>query len=58
MLYGKGSGTVLGAATGGAAVVALPQTGANTTVQIALAVAAGLAVWAAVYVARAKFSQR
>lgn len=54
---GKGGGIVapvLGAAT--AAV--LPQTGMNSAVEIALAAAAGLAVWAVVYVAMTKFAKR
>ena len=54
---GKGSGpipAVLGAST--AAV--LPQTGMNTAVQIALAVAAGLVVWAAVYFGMSKITKR
>lgn len=46
---------VLGAAT---TAVALPMTGASNVVQIALAAAAGLAVWAMIYVGVAKFGKR
>ena len=45
------AGTVLGASV-------LPVTGMTNAVQIALAAAAGLAVWALVYVAGTKFSKR
>jgi LPXTG-motif cell wall-anchored protein len=44
---------VLGAST----VAALPQTGANSAVQYAVAAAAGLAVWAMVYVGMSKFGR-
>jgi LPXTG-motif cell wall-anchored protein len=45
---------VLGAST--AAI--LPQTGANSGVEYAVAAAAGLAVWALVYMGMAKFGSR
>jgi hypothetical protein len=56
-MYGQGNGTpqVLGAVATGAV---LPLTGVSNAVQIALAAAAGLAVWAVVYVAYAKFGNR
>jgi hypothetical protein len=55
-MYGKGSTpVVLPAAT---TAVVLPATGAHSYVGIALAVAAGLAVWAGLYVAQAKFGKR
>lgn len=56
-MYGQGNGTpqVLGAVTTAAV---LPLTGVSNVVEIALAAAAGLAVWALVYVAAAKFGQR
>jgi hypothetical protein len=59
-MYGQGSGLppVLGAATGAGAAAVLPQTGVNSVVEIALAVAAGLAAWAVVYVASAKIAKR
>jgi len=38
--------------------VVLPATGAHNFVGIALAAAAGLAVWAVLYVAQAKFGKR
>jgi hypothetical protein len=56
-MYGQGNGTgaVLAAAT---TATVLPVTGMNNAVQIALAAAAGLAVWAVVYVAYAKYGKR
>ena len=59
-MYGQGSGTpaVLAAATGVGAAAVLPHTGATGIVEIALAVAAGLAAWAVVYVATAKYAKR
>jgi hypothetical protein len=60
MYTGKGGGSnpiVPIAATLGASTV-LPRTGMNTALQIALAAAVGLAVWAVVYIAMAKFSKR
>jgi len=56
-MYGQGSVTpvVLGAA---AAAGVLPLTGMSNAVEIALAAAAGLAVWALVYVAVTKFGKR
>jgi hypothetical protein len=54
---GKGGGLiapVLGAST----VAVLPRTGVNSAIEFALAAAAGLAVWALVYVAMNKFSKR
>jgi zinc transporter ZupT len=49
---GKGAGAVL------ATAAVLPVTGMNSATQIALAVAAGLAVWAVVYMAAAKLNKR
>ncbi len=46
---------VLGAATTAAV---LPLTGVSNVVEIAVAAAAGLAVWAIVYMAATKFSKR
>ena len=54
----KATPQVLGAAVGGLGASVLPQTGVNSVVQIALALAAGLAVWALVYVVMAKFGKR
>jgi hypothetical protein len=56
-MYGQGSGTptVLGAAT---TATVLPVTGMSSAVELALALAAGLAVWVVVYVAAAKFGKR
>jgi hypothetical protein len=52
-MYGKGSGVppVVTAAT-------LPVTGSHGAVGVALALAAGLAAWAGLYVAQAKFGKR
>jgi LPXTG-motif cell wall-anchored protein len=63
-MYGQGNNIpqVLAACTGVAAACAgaavLPQTGADTAISIAVAAAAGLATWAAVYVSAAKFGNR
>jgi len=56
-MYGQGNGTpqVLGAVTTAAV---LPLTGVSNVVEIALAAAAGLAVWAMVYFAVAKYGKR
>jgi len=56
-MYGQGNGTpvVLGAA---ATAGVLPLTGVSNAVEIALAAAAGLAVWAMVYVVSAKYGKR
>jgi zinc transporter ZupT len=54
-------GKVLGACTTAATVAGcatLPVTGMNSATQIALALAAGLAVWAVVYMAAAKLNKR
>lgn len=51
---GNGGGKVLAAATTAAA---LPVTGTKNVVEIALAVAAGLTAWAALYMARARASR-
>jgi hypothetical protein len=53
-MYGKGS--ILPAAIVPAAI--LPVTGMHNAVAIALAVAAGLAAWAVVYMAASKFNKR
>jgi hypothetical protein len=52
-MYGQGNGVpqVLGVATTGAV---LPLTGVSNSVEIATAAAAGLAVWAIVYLAYSK----
>jgi hypothetical protein len=50
MTYGKGAGTgvvTTAAVTTGAAV--LPNTGGNLVIEVAIAVAAGLVVWGALY---------
>ncbi|HVQ43987.1 MAG TPA: hypothetical protein VMT30_03410 [Candidatus Saccharimonadia bacterium] len=56
-MYGQGNlvPPVLGAATTAAV---LPLTGVNNAVEIALAAATGLAVWALIYVAAAKYGKR
>jgi hypothetical protein len=53
-------GEILGACTAAttvAGVCTLPVTGMNSAVQIALAVAAGLAAWGVAYMAVAKFNR-
>lgn len=55
-MYGQGSVTPVVPVVATAA--ALPVTGANNIVGIALAVAAGLAVWALIYAGVAKFGKR
>jgi hypothetical protein len=55
---GFGGPTVGGVVAGAGAAAVLPQTGMNSVVEIALAVAAGLAAWAVVYVASAKIAKR
>jgi LPXTG-motif cell wall-anchored protein len=53
-------GKVLGVATAvgtTATVAALPNTGSDTAVQIALAAAAGLVVWAGIYVVQSMFGK-
>jgi hypothetical protein len=56
-MYGLGNGTpqVLGAVTTAAV---LPLTGVRNVVEIAIAAAAGLAVWGVIYMATSKFSKR
>lgn len=56
-MYGQGTGTpqVLGAVTTAAV---LPLTGVSNVVEIALAAAAGLAVWGLVYLAATKYGKR
>jgi LPXTG-motif cell wall-anchored protein len=54
------SGKVLGACAGAGACLttyALPQTGMDSAVQVAVAAAAGLAVWAGIYIASAVFGK-
>ena len=53
-----GQGAVVAPVLGAATVAVLPRTGMNAAVEIALAAAAGLAVWAVVYFAFSKFSNR
>lgn len=59
-MYGQGNGTIPACVAGvtclGAAV--LPKTGMSTAIQLALAAAVGLAVWAVVYVVMSKFAKR
>jgi hypothetical protein len=53
-------GKVLGVATAvgtTATVAALPNTGSDTAVQIAVAAAAGLVVWAGIYVVQSMFGK-
>ena len=51
MNYTPGLGGVaVGVATGGVVGGILPVTGSNTAIQLAIATAAGLIAWAAVYV--------
>jgi LPXTG-motif cell wall-anchored protein len=60
-MYGQGSGVptkVVPAVLGAATATVLPQTGMNSAIDIALAAVAGLAVWAVVYVAMAKYAKR
>jgi len=56
-MYGQGTAApaVLGAAT---TATVLPFTGVSNAVEIALAAAAGLAVWAMVYIAINRFNNR
>ena len=56
-MYGQGSIQPVPVVLGVTAV-ALPVTGVNNAVQIAIAAAAGLAVWAMIYVGVAKFGKR
>jgi hypothetical protein len=54
------TGNVLGACAGAATCVTaavMPSTGMDTAVQIAVAAAAGLAVWAGVYIVGAFFGK-
>ncbi|MDB5178504.1 MAG: hypothetical protein JWN01_447 [Patescibacteria group bacterium] len=53
-----GKGGVVPAVLGAATAAVLPQTGMHSAVAIAIAAAAGLAVWAIVYAAMAKFNKR
>ena len=59
-MYGHGSGVpqVLGAATGVTTAAVLPQTGMGSAIQVAVAMAAGLAAWAVVYIVSNKLSRR
>ena len=54
-MYGKGSVSILPVV---ATAAVLPVTGVNNAVEIALAAAAGLAVWAVLYMANAKYGKR
>lgn len=53
-----GRGGVLPAVLAATTVAVLPRTGMNAAVEVALAAALGLAIWAVVYFAMSKFSQR
>jgi len=53
-MYTPGKGSILPVATTAAA---LPVTGTKNVVEIALAVAAGLIAWAALYMARSRANQ-
>jgi len=59
-MYGQGTSVpqVLGAATGITAATVLPQTGMSSAIQVAIALAVGLAVWAVTYMATSKFPKR
>lgn len=60
-MYGHGSNLVppVSAVVGtAAAATVLPTTGMNLTVELALSAAAGLAVWAVIYMLNAKLSSR
>lgn len=54
-MYGQGGPAVLGAVTTAAV---LPLTGMSNAVEIAIALAVGLAVWAVVYLGIVKFGKR
>jgi hypothetical protein len=56
--FGNGGTNPTAPVLGATTAAVLPVTGMNSAIQIALAVAAGLAVWALVYVATSKFSKR
>jgi hypothetical protein len=56
--FGNGNPNSVGPVLGVSTAAVLPVTGMNSAIQIALAVAAGLAVWALVYVAASKYSKR
>ena len=60
-MYGQGSSAIVpvaGAVLGASTMAVLPQTGMTNAVQIAIAAAAGLVVWAVLYVGMAKFGKR
>jgi hypothetical protein len=57
----KTGGQVLGVTTAAATTVtavSIPATGMDTVVQVAVAAAAGLAVWAGVYMVGSMFGKR
>ncbi len=58
-MYGSGSGTdkVIAPVLGVATAAVLPQTGVNTSIELALAAAAGLVVWAMVYGVMTKYKR-
>lgn len=57
-MYTPGKGGFVPVVAGASTAAILPQTGATGIIEIALAVAAGLAAWAVVYVATAKYAKR
>lgn len=57
-MYGRGAGSAAGVGAGLGATTMLPETGMNLAVQLAVAIVAGLAVWALVYGTTAKFGKR
>ena len=59
-MYGSGGTTtkIVPAVLGASTVAVLPQTGVNSAEEFAVAAAAGLAVWAMVYVGMIKFGKR
>lgn len=53
-----GKGAVIAPVLGVSTAAVLPKTGASTAIEIALAAAVALAVWAIAYTAMSKFSKR
>ena len=53
-----GKGGIVAPVLGVSTAAVLPQTGVNSAIQIAIAAAVGLAVWAIVYAVMSKFAKR
>ncbi|GAC1369406.1 MAG: hypothetical protein NVSMB39_1210 [Candidatus Saccharimonadales bacterium] len=57
-MYGQGARAIVPAVLGASTVAVLPQTGADTSISIAVAAVAGLLAWGVVYMSALKLGKR